>query len=46
MPPSITAPKKNKNRPTNDFRGGAFKLFCVKIAVLLTPLLSVGHPDP
>jgi len=45
MPPSSTAPKKNRTFPVDDFRGGgASKLFCVKIAVSLTPVLSDGHP--
>jgi len=45
MPPSSTAPRKYKTRETDDFRGGgALKLFWVRTAVLLTPVLSVGHP--
>jgi len=47
MPPSITAPRKDTTWAVDDFRGGgALKLFCVRTAVLLTPVLSVGHLSP
>ncbi len=36
----------NRSQAADDFRGGTLKLFCVKIAVLLTPVLSVGHSTP